>query len=133
MAREPEEKELGPELFVHDGVPVVGIDTARALYETGQDVEFVCVLTEEFFKNKVIEGSHWIPMDKLDTEFERKIPDKEKLIITYCAGYHCPQSIEAAKKLRQMGYRHVLDFKGGIEEWEKHGLPIQREEKTRAA
>jgi len=131
MERHTEEKKLGPEQFEHEGVPLVGVDTAKALYQTGQDVEFVCVLTEEFFKNKVIEGSHWIPLDKIDTEFELKIPDKDTLIITYCAGYHCPQSLEATRKLRSMGYRHVLDFKGGIEEWEQHGLPMETLERER--
>jgi len=32
-----------------------------------------------------------------------------------------------------MGYNHVLDYKGGIEECEKNGMPIQRKEKSRAA
>ena len=124
--------EIKPEQFDHEGVPLIGFETARALFETKQDVTFVCVLTEEFFQDKMIERSHWIPLDRIEAEFERKVPGKDQLIVVYCAGYDCPQSIEAAKKLKGMGYKHVLDFKGGIKEWERHGMPITTPEKERA-
>jgi|GEM_PF-3578928 len=124
-------EKIRPEQFKHEDVPLIGFDTMRAFWETDQNVEFVCVLTEEFFRDKVIERSHWIPLDRIEREFEQKIPDKDQLVVVYCAGYECPQSIEAVRKLRKMGYKHVLDFKGGIHEWEEHKMPIERLEREK--
>ena len=124
------ERKISPEHFVHKGIPLIGFETAKALWETDQNVRFVCVLTEEHFKNEVIDRSEWIPLERIETEFGERIPRKDQLIVLYCANYECPQSLEAAQKLKRMGYTHVLDYKGGIEEWEKNGMPIQRKEKA---
>jgi len=120
-----EMEKVRPEHFVHEDVPLIGFDTMKALFETNQNAEFVCVLTEEHFKQNLIERSHWIPLDRLEEEFEKRIPDKDKLIVVYCASFECPQSTKAAKLLKRMGYKHVLDYKGGIEEWHKHNMPLQ--------
>lgn len=126
-------RNIRPEHFSHEGVALIGFETAKALWETDQNVRFVCVLDEQHFKNTVIDRSEWIPLNRIETEFGERIPHKEQMIILYCANYECPQSIQAAKMLKEMGYNHVLDYKGGIEEWEKNGMPVQRKEQTRAA
>jgi len=127
-----EMRRISAEQFVCDEVPLIGFETAKALWETDQNVRFVCVMSEERFKNTVIDRSEWIPLNRIETEFGDRIPHKEQLIILYSAGYECPESLEAAKKLKKMGYTHVLDYKGGLEEWEENSMPIQRKEKVYA-
>jgi rhodanese-related sulfurtransferase len=45
------------------------------------------------------------------------LPDKKRLIIIYCGGYECPAGAMLARKLLSMGYKNVIDYPGGINEW----------------
>jgi len=130
MTRQTMEKvAISPEQFVHEGVPLIGFHTARFLWETKQNVSFVNVLTEKYYEGKVIAGSEWLPLDRIEEDFERLHPDKDELIVTYCASFECPQSTAAARKLMKMGYTHVLDYKGGMKEWQEHGMAVEQREK----
>ncbi|MBF0384727.1 MAG: rhodanese-like domain-containing protein, partial [Candidatus Omnitrophica bacterium] len=51
---------------------------------------------------------------------------KDDQIITYCASSHCPASTMAADKLQKMGYKNVVDFKGGLEDYKKVNFPLER-------
>jgi len=119
------EREISPEQFIHEGMPLIGFHTAKALWETRQKVSFINTVTEKYHKGRNIQGSEWIPVDRIDQDFEELHPDKEELIVTYCGGYTCPSSTQAAKKLKEMGYNHVLVYPGGLPEWEEHAMPVE--------
>ena len=124
---EKEEKagRASPGQFEFEGVPLISFQLVKALRETGQKFRMVCVLTPDWFHGKLIEGSEWIPQDKLEQEAPKAFPNKDELIIVYCASYDCPQSTKGTKTLMQMGYKNVFDYRGGIKEWEEHGMPIK--------
>jgi len=42
----------------------------------------------------------------------------------YCARTECQSSHHAAEKLEQAGFRNVIDFEGGAEEWKRAGLEL---------
>jgi hypothetical protein len=44
----------------------------------------------------------------------------------YCSSRNCTASPTLAQKLVDLGFTEVLDFEGGIDEWERAGFPIQR-------
>ena len=70
-----------------------------------------------------IPGAISIPADEVD-----QLADKYDLsidVITYCTSYSCPASTLAAKKFIQHGFKNVLDYKGGLEEWEGQGNPVE--------
>ncbi|MBN1164644.1 MAG: hypothetical protein JXB45_08700 [Candidatus Krumholzibacteriota bacterium] len=50
-------------------------------------------------------------------------PDEPAVL--YCAGPLCDDSELLAQELYNMGYMKMLVFKGGMEEWEKSGLPLE--------
>ena len=50
--------------------------------------------------------------------------DKARLLVTYCAGVQCWGSYNAALRAIQMGYTNVHWYRGGIEAWERAGLPV---------
>jgi len=52
-----------------------------------------------------------------------KLPNKQARIITYCA--HGPRAWYAARKLRKLGFTHVLAMKGGFKDLEEVGYPVQ--------
>ncbi|MDD5677032.1 MAG: hypothetical protein PHW60_03445 [Kiritimatiellae bacterium] len=49
---------------------------------------------------------------------------KSALIVTYCANLKCPASVELAGKLKALGYKHVLEYPYGIEDWAAKGNPV---------
>ena len=49
--------------------------------------------------------------------------DKNRPIVTYCAGVQCWLSYNAALRAIKLGYSNVLWYRGGLEAWTQAGLP----------
>ena len=91
------------------------------------------VLTDGYFTGEMIPGSRRVPLDAIGREVaEAKSPKGEEIIV-YCGGPKCPQSLQAAQKLMDLGYTNVKAYEGGLEEWKKAGNNIDRLEKANAA
>lgn len=79
----------------------------------------------EAFDEERIPGSISIPA----SDALRVAPDvlaKDQPIVVYCSSRSCTASPTLAQKLVDIGFSDVTDFEGGIEEWERAGLPVQR-------
>jgi rhodanese-related sulfurtransferase len=85
--------------------------------------KLVDTLPSESYKEGHIPGAINIPSDGIATEAEDSL-DKDYTIVTYCAGYTCEASTVAAKKLIDLGYGRVLDFKGGKKAWKDAGFEL---------
>ncbi len=48
-----------------------------------------------------------------------------KTIVCYCIGIHCTDSSLLALELHKKGYVDIFLYKGGIEEWQQLGNPIE--------
>ncbi len=79
--------------------------------ENNSDIILLDVRTEEENKEIRIPGSTLIPLDKLESNVEIVIPDKEKTIYVYCRSGN--RSVSAVKILLKLGYKNVYDL-GGI-------------------
>lgn len=53
-------------------------------------------------------------------------PDKAASIVAYGSSSHSLASATAAEKLARAGYAHALDFRGGLEEWQHAGFPVEK-------
>ena len=93
------------------------------LMKQGQPIQIVNVPKPEGYAQGVIKGSFKIPLSELDTRAPLEL-DPSRRVITYCAGYHCHASREAAQLLAAKGYR-VQAYEGGIEEWKNASLPLE--------
>lgn len=51
--------------------------------------------------------------------------DRDLDVITYCGSYECQASTMAAKEYLKKGFKHVWDYKGGIQEWVEYGNPVE--------
>ena len=84
----------------------------------------VNALAREAFDEARIPGSISIPAgDAL-----RVAPDvlaRDQAIVVYCSSRSCTASPTLAQKLVDIGFTEVIDFEGGIEEWERAGYPMQ--------
>lgn len=84
----------------------------------GKDVQLIDVRFPNEFNNGHIEGA--ININSFDfLYFEENVLklDKEKPIYVYC--YSGVRSRRACKKLANMGFKNIYDFKAGYKAWSK--------------
>jgi rhodanese-related sulfurtransferase len=103
----------------------------RQRLNQGTNLEFWNVLTDKWFTGEMIPGSRRVPLDTIEHS-TRDVP-KDAEIITYCGGSTCPQSVQAAQKLGELGYTNVRAFEEGLEGWKAAGQSIEKAEPIRAA
>lgn len=64
--------------------------------------------------------------DFLD-QVEKLVPNKETIVVVYCASFTCQLSPRAASMLADTGYTNIYDFKGGIADWQDAGYLFEGE------
>jgi len=87
---------------------------AKAIMDEGKPFTLVDVRTPDEFREMHIKGAVLIPVDEIESRAEKKLPDKDAVILVYCASG--ARSGRASKVLAGMGYTNVNNF-GGIMGW----------------
>jgi rhodanese-related sulfurtransferase len=64
--------------------------------------------------------------DDFEQRLARAVPDKSAEVVVYCADEDCDASPKAARRLERYGYRNVLDYSAGKQDWQRAGLPVER-------
>ena len=83
------------------------------------------VQTDRFFTGELIPGSRRVPLDAIVAGFlDLSNVSKDAEIVTYCTGPGCSQSVEAARKLADLGYTNVRAYTEGLEGWKAAGKEI---------
>ena len=101
--------------------------TAEVLLREMQSAEppiVVNVLDAASYKKIHIKGSVSMPYKEMDGLAPKLLPEKEARIVVYCGSYHCHVSVKAARRLKELGYSAVREYRGGIKEWWEKGLPV---------
>jgi rhodanese-related sulfurtransferase len=102
---------------------MIPIETVLELFANNEPFKLVEVLSEEDYKKGHILGAISIPLNKLGKQAPKQL-QKDETIIVYCGSYSCGASTKAAKKLKEMGYENVLDFKASKKGWVDAGFPL---------
>lgn len=108
-----------------EAVPMpVGLAQAKELHDSGQAV-LVDARSVDSFAKEHIAGALSLPLavagGKKPLLPENVTPDT--IIIAYCNGFSCHDSMELGKLLIKAGYRQVFVFEGGLPEWRDAGYP----------
>ena len=106
-----------------------------------KDHIIINALPEESFQEQKIDGTYNLPVESLnpsnrddkvrdfiDTHIQKypslmdlieqnKIDEKDIPIITYCQGHGCNASKELSTYIMNAGYKNVVEYPGGIDEW----------------
>ena len=80
---------------------------------------------EDSYKDGHIPNAINIPVDNLERYVSKKLK-KTDTIVVYCASYSCHASTNAAKALLEIGYKNVMDFKGGKKTWVDAGFELEK-------
>jgi rhodanese-related sulfurtransferase len=85
--------------------------------------DFILINTHIPYEGELPGTDLLIPFNKIDQHKTELPNDKASRLVVYCkAG---PMGDIAAEKLVQMGYTNVINFKDGMNAWEKAGKSLQ--------
>ncbi len=76
---------------------------------------------EEFRSGHVPEAI-CLPLEQIEHE-QHRIP-RDKLVILSCQAGR--RSAQASKRLREQGFRNIVEMEGGFSAWRAAGLPVRR-------
>lgn len=94
------------------------------MMENKEKFKLVEVLPKESYEEGHLPQAINLSLNEIENLASKAFPDKEELIVVYCASFTCTASTVAARKLHKFGYKNVFDYKGGKKDWQKAGLPL---------
>ncbi|MGL5562158.1 MAG: rhodanese-like domain-containing protein [Tannerellaceae bacterium] len=107
----------GCSLFAQSNVPEISVDDYKNKYAKDSTVIVLDVRTPDEFKTGHLPRA--INMDWYGADFGKKVAviDTSRTIVVYCrSGKRAGNAIE---KMQNMGFKHLTNLKGGIQEWIK--------------
>lgn len=99
----------GLKTLIGSGVPLTILDARSGKYDDG----------------KRIPGALSLNAESKPEEIAKILPNKEALIVTYCANLKCPASNMLYKHLKSLGYSNLLEYPEGIQGWIEAGNPVK--------
>lgn len=103
-------------------ITTISSSEAEAIYRTGEML-FLDVREPSEFNQGHIPGAVNIPMKLVEQQISQNASDKESRILIYCRSGR--RSALVTADLIKMGYTHLMNLGGGINEWTKAGYPVE--------
>jgi len=103
------------------GVKEITYAEFQKIRSSGEDYVLLDALSTESYNEGHIEGALSLPVNSINAESAGKLLNKTDNIVVYCGSFKCSASTNAARVLQALGYENVLDYKGGLQEWEEKG------------
>lgn len=97
----------------------------RARLDSGEPITLVEALPQQYFTKQHLPGAINLPHDQVSELAADLLPDKDALIVVYCANSECKNSGIAREALEQMGYTNVLAYVEGKQDWLEAGYPVE--------
>lgn len=107
--------------------PLIGLPEAADLFASGQAV-FIDARSPEEYEEGHVAGAKSVPLydPASDLIWESMGLPREAMIVVYCSGDLCQDSLILARRVSRLGWRNVKVFPGGWVEWEAAELPAER-------
>jgi rhodanese-related sulfurtransferase len=83
---------------------------------------------QEIFRGGHIPGAVSLPVGRFDLDFpfQREQLQVARLLVVYCSGPNCGDAQALAVKLREKGFKDLLLYRGGVEDWLETGHALVR-------
>ena len=104
----------------------------KELLESDEPLALIDVMPAEYYRAAHLPGAHnccVFEMDFLD-QAAAVAPDRTDLVVLYGSSTHSLASSTAAEKLEKAGFTRVRNYRGGLQDWEGAGLPVERGPET---
>ena len=109
----------------YHGAVTVALEAMRGRVRDA-DVVVLDVLSSESYAEAHLPGAINIPLEELRARASAELPERGRAIVVYCGGPACHRASDAVAVLRELGYRDVAHFAGGLEAWQAADLPVER-------
>lgn len=104
-------------------VRTISFDELLQKFKNNERFVLVDARSGEDYDKSHLPGALSIPVEEI-RDYAGRL-DKNEEIITYCGSFQCPASTMAAKEFMSLGFKDVLDYKGGIQEWSEKRYPTE--------
>jgi len=110
---------------VKNGVKEISYDKFIELRKSGEKFILIDCLSSDDYNLGHIDGAISMPLKTINViSAKSKIPAGSNVVV-YCLSYGCRSSTEAAQKISCYGHK-VLDYKGGLDEWQQKGNALKK-------
>lgn len=106
---------------------IVKSDQLKSWYDQNKDMIVLDARTKPYFDGTLLPSAKWVPSDADESQILSAAPNKEALVVVYCAGVGCPASGWLYDKLVSMGYTNVYEYHDGLKDWMKKGYPTTKQ------
>ncbi len=88
--------------------------------DSDRPVKIIDVLSSESFAQFHLPKAENVPLDEdFEKNILKKVPEKQHPVVVYCKDERCEASAKAARKLEDLGYTNVYDYRFGKEGWKQ--------------
>jgi rhodanese-related sulfurtransferase len=99
-------------------------DELKSRIERG-DITVLEALPTAYWEAEHLPGAIAFPLDDIDGQAARLIPNRATAIAVYCSNADCNNSHVVATRLAQLGYTAVFRYTDGKQDWIEAGLPVE--------
>jgi rhodanese-related sulfurtransferase len=99
-------------------------DALLTLLDTGA-VTVVEALPAAHYEADHLPGAVNLPGELTVGLATQLVPDRDRIVVTYCSGPSCTRSKTAAVVFERLGYTDVRVYDGGKADWAQAGLPFE--------
>jgi rhodanese-related sulfurtransferase len=112
-------------IIVPDDIPGVKTLTAEGLIEQANSSAELIIIDARISKDRAsgyIEDSISLPDINTNCDtLSKVVKNGQTPLLFYCNGVKCGRSVVAIKIAKSCGYKNLLWFRGGFEEWQEKG------------
>ena len=105
------------------GYQNIDVNQAAELINT-KPVLILDVRTPEEYREGHIKGSVLIPVQDLENQYTKISDHIHNPVLIYCRSGN--RSVTASNILVSKGFKNLYHMKGGIKDWSKHQLPLEK-------
>jgi rhodanese-related sulfurtransferase len=92
---------------------------------TQGDITVLEALPVSYWEAEHLPGAIAFPLDDVDGQAARLLPDKAAAVAVYCSNATCNNSHVVAERLTKLGYTSVFRYTEGKQDWIEAGLPVE--------
>lgn len=106
--------------------PKIGVAELATLLKSGVKLTVVDARTGKWDDGLRVPGAKSLHAGSDAKDIASTLPDKKGLVITYCANVKCGAGPALVKRLKELGYENIIEFKDGIEGWAEAGQTVEK-------
>ena len=104
----------------------INTDALAALVRSGSKVVLLDARSGKYDDGRRLPGAKALSPTASEEEALAEIGGKDELVVAYCTNLKCPASKYLAERLVQLGFKNVVKYPEGIDEWEAKGHKVEK-------